>query len=130
MRVPALLFDRTDRRAPVLRQLLRATGALCGRPFGHLNDLAMVDHRPCGSSGPICADLAKISRRPLGLSRMSSLRIELAGRGPRGASSHSITSSASASSLSVIVMPRRPLACQATERRNGTRGPPYWAAKQ
>ena len=26
-------------------------------------------------------------------------------------------------SLSGIVMPRRPLACQATERRNGTRGP-------
>src|SRR5438876_10245568 len=46
------------------------------------------------------------------------------------ASVHSITSSARASSLSGLVMPRRPLACQATERRNGTRGPPYWAAKQ
>src|SRR5262245_13611921 len=35
---------------------------------------------------------------------------------------HSITSSAAISSLSGIVMPRRSLACQATERRNGTRG--------
>jgi hypothetical protein len=34
-----------------------------------------------------------------------------------------ITSSAAISSLSGIVMPRRPLACQATKRRNGTRGP-------
>ena len=43
---------------------------------------------------------------------------------------HSTTSSASASSLSGIVMPRRPLARQATERRNSTREPPYWAVKQ
>ena len=33
---------------------------------------------------------------------------------------YSITSSASASTLSGIVMPRRLLACQATEHRNGT----------
>src|SRR5262249_35921032 len=66
----------------------------------------------------------------LGARRQRPRRRTAEQRDERAASHHSITSSASASSLSGIVMPRRPLACQATKRRNGTGGLPYWAAKQ